>query len=495
MPSAFGATAQFLAWHARRTPHATAIVEDGSQKSYHDLATDLVRCVWALAELPVRPGMLIGVETSQRYLHLLLLLACEVIGARTVSLIARELSVDDALAQQSDVLLTDSEPWPHLLTKRTKVDAAWLQDRGATRVGTADLAILDRHVPPEQPIRIVKSSGTTGRPKTMQMSYARQQLIVARNMDGVAEDAAWRPTFLCLYNLAMRACHLRVLGTLQHGGTVYFAREEDVPVLIAGRAVNYALFVVADAERMSRREAKAPRGHLLQAEVIGAAVNGRLRRQIAEGMNVRVIHKYSSNETNRIAMIGEDGVGVLCRGAEARIVDQSGHDLPFGQTGMVRVKTETMLDGYYNEPELTAAAFIDGWYQTNDIGFMPGPGRLVVLGRADDLLNIGGIKIVPGPLEDEIRQIDGITDAAVMQIDSPMGLGTLLVAVELASDQTPSELAVRISDIVSRYTRTCEIMPLPWFPRTESGKVKRQEIKAAFRRREAAFGSALSRSG
>jgi hypothetical protein len=63
------------------TPQTVAIVEAGVHVTHAGLAADLARYVRALERIPVRPGMVVGVETMNRYLHLQLLLACEVIGA------------------------------------------------------------------------------------------------------------------------------------------------------------------------------------------------------------------------------------------------------------------------------------------------------------------------------------------------------------------------------------------------------------------------------
>ena len=109
-PPDFSSTAPYIAWYAYHEPRSTAVVEDSLQVSYEDLAADLARCVQALEQRGVASGMLVGVEVRhKRYLHLLLLLACEVIGATTTSLAQQELRSDDALLRRCDVLLL-SEP-------------------------------------------------------------------------------------------------------------------------------------------------------------------------------------------------------------------------------------------------------------------------------------------------------------------------------------------------------------------------------------------------
>ena len=140
-----------------------------------------------------------------------------------------------------------------------------------------------------------------------------------------------------------------------------------------------------------------------------------------------------------------------------------------------------MASRYWNDPVLTASAFVDGWYHTSDVGFVPEPGKLVVLGRADDMLNIGGIKLPPAPIEDEIREIGGVLDAAVLTISDTTGSDALLVAVEVDAAAAPADLRVRVEPLVARYVRSFHLLPLPSFPRTETGKVRRHDIAAAFR--------------
>jgi acyl-CoA synthetase (AMP-forming)/AMP-acid ligase II len=479
--SSFSCTTQYIAWYALRMPQKTAIVEGATHVDYRTMADDLARCIRALLQLGIMPGMLVGIEIRRdRYLHLLLLLACEAMGAATTSLTRDELSQDDHVLRHCAVLLLHEAAVVADRPATRIIPPHWLADMADTPISHEDRSALDQDVIPEQTARIVRTSGTTGRPKAMAVSHACQQNIVIRNTARLPRDILLNPVSLCLYNLAVRAVYLRVIGVLQHGGTVVFGKEDHTHQMLAAGAVNHAMFTVGDMERIIQHATMPPPGHLLHVELVGARVGPRLRQLIRERLTTRFSTRYSSNETNMISVPDDDNVGTLCQGAEARIVDEAGHALPQGEVGLIRVKTETMVDGYFDDPELTAAAFIDGWYHTNDTGYIPAPGKLVVLGRADDMLNIGGVKVPPSPLEDDIRCIQGVSDAAIMSIASANQVGMLLAAVEITTDRPAADLAARVGDVLARYVRTFEFMPLRWFPRTETGKVKRQDIKAAF---------------
>ena len=249
--------------------------------------------------------------------------------------------------------------------------ADWLGECRRFVVQSTDLTLLDRTIPGCTIVRIARSSGTTAGPKVIAMSLAKQQLIVARNAEWVARDLAPRQEFLCIYHLTVRSVYHRVLGCLQHGGTIHFALESEALDLIAAGAVNGVIFVVGDAERLVRDARPPAPGHSLNVWAIGTAASPSLRQLVRQRLNATFFSYYSSNETGRVARVDDGNVGVLCPGAEVRIVDDDGQDRPFGTTGFILVKTETMVDGYHNDPVLTASRFVDGWFHTRDIGYMP----------------------------------------------------------------------------------------------------------------------------
>jgi len=93
----------------------------------------------------------------------------------------------------------------------------------------------------------------------------------------------------------------------------------------------------------------------------------------------------------------------------------------------------------------------------------------------------GGMTIALRAIETELKLISGVSDAVVMTLTGPHAADRLLAAVEIDSDQPPSEDVVqRIGAALSQHTGLFEIMPIRWFPRTPSGTIKRRDIKAAY---------------
>lgn len=478
-------TGQFIAWYARNNPEAAAIVADGATIGYGRLAVDLVHTVRALRATAVGPGSLVGVQVAGQYSQLLLMLGCELAGAAAVALSPGDGAGDGGVVAYCDLILTDSAVSSAGPPKTIAMPPDWLAHLPVAPVLAEHLTLLEREIPPDQIVRVIQTSGTTGRRKAMPMTHATQRLRIIRTMDRVPDGIRENPRALCLYGLGVGTIYVRVLGALWHGGTVFLAVMARARDLIASGAVNYGTFSLTDIESIVQDVTAPPAGWQIHVEVFGASVPAALRQRIRERLNADVTNNYSSNEANAIAVIGDDDAGTLYPGVEIRIIDEAGADRPMGEAGQIRVRTETMVHSYFNDPALTAAMFIDGWFQTSDFGMVPAPGKLILLGRADDMLNIGGVKIAPAPIETRVKRIAGISDAVVMAVPGANEVSRLLVAVEVAGNPRPSVLGQQIGAVASEYVPAFEVMLTRRFPRTSTGKVKRHELEAAYRLRPA----------
>jgi acyl-CoA synthetase (AMP-forming)/AMP-acid ligase II len=465
--------------HARRSPTAVAVANGDT---YRSLALNVLRIMDALGAAGIHGGQVVGVETSDRYLHLLILLAAEALAVTTISLERAELEPPVDLGRLCDRVMVSAPVASLDPAKTLDMTLDWIVYALSRPMTDARLADLERPLAPGTLVRLIRSSGTTGLPKVMRVTHRVRQHVVQMNLIVLAPRIARHPNYLCLYNFTIRAAHTRALVTLRLGGTIHLVGGDDLwDAILAGKG-NYALFVTGDLERFVR---SAPRGRGpfdLHIGVMGSAVSRRLRREIRANITDLVEFSYSCNEVHRISLVDDDNVGTLFPGVHVKIVGQYGEPVPLGSQGRICVKNDTMVDGYADAPELTRATFIDGWFHTDDAGFQPSEGKLVVLGRLDDMLNAGGIKLAPGPIEERLRTLDGIRDALVTAVDDGLETGTVLVAIETGLAEADVHLLDLIAPIVREYATRFESIALPVFPRTETGKIRRDEIKKLYRR-------------
>ena len=362
------------------------------------------------------------------------------------------------------------------------VSPGWLDDILLRAVSDSRLDELERKLAPDTLVRLIKSSGTTGVPKVMGMTQRVQQSVIRKLLTAAPDWVTGHVDYLCLYNFAVRASHSRAMLTLQRGGTIHLTAVEVLWNLLAAGIGNYVMFVVGDLERFVRTAPPNPGPFRLYLDVIGAAAPPRLRQQVRATLTEHLVITYSSNETNRISLVDDDNVGTLYPGVRIKIVDDQGAPVPLGQTGLIRVKTDTMTDGYRNAPDLNHAAFVNGWFQTNDVGFQPSKDKLVVLGRDDDMLNIGGLKIAPGPIEQCLKAINGVHDALVTSIDHSTETHAMLIAVEPDPGADLTALRLLITPMFQSQIGFFHLALLPVFPRTDTGKIRREAVKDLYRR-------------
>jgi acyl-coenzyme A synthetase/AMP-(fatty) acid ligase len=481
-PPELTSSGHYIAWCASHAPGSIAIVREDSAVSYRRLARHLARTVAWLKRSGIGPGMLVGTHLSRRYSQLLIMLGCEVAGAAAVAL-ADTLSFDREILRHCDVLISNATPnLPDMpdLPRTIELSPDWLA-RLPSLPPDAMASLLERDIPPDEIVRVVRTSGTTGEPKAMPMTHKTWETRIDRVLDRLPPDILAAPRSLCLYNFNIGASYMRVLGVLRLGGVVYFASARNIASLVGAGAVNDAFITVGDVDNALKAGLRAPPGHKMHAEVFGSAVSLRLRQQVQAQLNANILNQYASNEIYSIAQMDDDNIGTLYPGVEVRILDDDGNDVPPGQLGRIRVRSETMVHEYFRDPKLTETCFIDGWFQTTDIGHAPAADKLIVAGRADDILNVGGIKVPPAPIEERIRRIEGVNDAAVLSVENDNGVGMLLVAIETA-DPANFNQDEQISAIIKPYKRPFDLMAMPAFPRTDTAKVKRHEIAAEYQR-------------
>ncbi|GAA0594999.1 o-succinylbenzoate--CoA ligase [Streptomyces crystallinus] len=134
----------------------------------------------------------------------------------------------------------------------------------------------------------------------------------------------------------------------------------------------------------------------------------------ARAAGVRVVTTYGMSETAGGCVYD----GVPLDGVRVRIVEGGDRQAGTGDSPGARILLggPTLASGYLGEPELTDKAFAGGWFRTDDLGRWSADGRLDVLGRADDVVITGGVKVSPAVVEAVLREQPGVGDACVVGV-------------------------------------------------------------------------------
>ena len=201
-------------------------------------------------------------------------------------------------------------------------------------------------------------------------------------------------------------------------------------------------------------------------------------QQAWEDVGVTVLQGYGATETgtgtaNTLQDHGSGTVGRAPKGIEMRIIEG----------GEIQFRGRTVFAGYWNAPELTAAAFTDdGWYLTGDLGHLDDAGRLVLSGRIKDIIVLpNGFNVYPEDIENALR-IAGLRDAVVVETQP----GRIEAIVLEDPDATPEAFRARIDGAVRAANAALgpnqriagwRAWPAEDFPRTHTLKIKRDPVR------------------
>jgi len=175
-------------------------------------------------------------------------------------------------------------------------------------------------------------------------------------------------------------------------------------------------------------------------------------------------------------------VGLPVPGAEFKVTDfETGELLPIGTEGEIRVRTPSLLKGYWNKPEATAECLVDGWLRTGDIGVIDPDGFIHFLGRRKEMLKVKGMSVFPPEIEALLGQHPAVLGSGVVGREDP-GKGQVPVAFiqlkpEAIGTVTPEEIQTWCKERMAVY-KVPEVRIIDALPMTATGKVKKQELSA-----------------
>jgi long-chain acyl-CoA synthetase len=332
---------------------------------------------------------------------------------------------------------------------------------------------------------LMQTSGTTGRPKRVELTY--RKLTAAFEASGTPVASA---------EVRLRTSPSILWMSLVHIGGLYFAIANVAAGLPTALLEKFEVGRWADLVRRTRprrvRLAPAALRMVLQSDLAPEVFDG--VEQVSSGtaplpaeeadrftarFGVPVLSVYGATEFAG-AIAGWDlelyrkwwtekrgSAGRPFRGVALRIVDGlDGSPLPPGTVGVLEAKG----------PQLPG----DGWVRTTDLASLDEDGFLFVHGRADDAINRGGFKIVPGVVEDMLRSHPAVRDASVVGVPDERLGEVPVAAVMLRAGCGVVELREWLGERLARYQLPVEIKVVEDLPRTPSMKVSRPEVQALF---------------
>jgi len=430
-----------------------------------------------MVECGIGQGARVGIDTGDRIVAVSTMFAAALVGAEFVALDKPVMRV--AALRPTHFLRSPERPGiadlPYIV-----MDETWSPKFG---VGSGEIgAVWSGYATSDAPAWIVQSSGTTGRPKFMRLS---QELVHRRVRAVMSEFEPGRTRLATLFGCGSRPFLIRAAAALLAGCTI--VDSSDVSFFQA----NGVNLLCASPRQV--REWLGPRRikpRLARFQCSGAKLGPGETDTLLESFDV-VEDVYGSSETikahvNISRMSGENRVTHgHAAGSDIEICRDDGSLCDVGEVGTVRIRNAVMVEGYVDDAEATARSFRDGWFHPGDLAAWGARGRLDVIGRANDVVNLGGRKVSLTEVDHLLSGIAGVKLAVCFRHPG-LGRQDDLAAILQLDDITNAD------ETVARAHRDCaealgpdssprEILVVLAVPLTADGVPRRAECQELFR--------------
>jgi long-chain acyl-CoA synthetase len=476
-------------------PQKPAVISGARELSYAALCERVRAIAGALVSGPARtlPGEAVLFLTSAKVDFIAAFYACLAAGAVAVPVpdgAARATLVDLADASGARTIVTDRAI---LKTFSPPVDEERFRIIYADEVRAAPGAPFPAAVNAWSPAMILFTSGTTAKKKAVLLSHGNVAQAT-RNINEFVKISEQTREYVAvpLYHSFGLG---RVRAVLAVGGTLVVAEGPLNPAAmiqtIERQQCNALSTVPAGLAMFSGKlESVLCRiGPRIEVIELGSAfMSPRQKGALLDIFpRARVCMHYGLTEASRSTFLEFrseshklDTVGRPAPNVTVEIRDQEERPCPPGEQGEIVVRGGHVTAGYFGDEERTRGSFTqDGAFRTGDFGFLDDEGYLHLLGRKDELINKGGIKISPLELEEKLREAYPDLDFCVVGMPDPEGLAgevpvmAYVGATQLSLGDVLSALAQR----VERSKLPSAVVKVDSIPRTANGKPMRRVLR------------------
>ncbi len=477
-----------------KQPDKAAIVSNGSEITYRELHYRINTAIILLAKHGAIPGDRIGIDSYNSVDLLIGSIAAMAIGCIPVLMPGRDVNTCNYIIRDCSpsILIVGSEERLGSFGE-SGIPTIKLSLESNMNSITEASSLLRGEIDPDDAAMILYSSGTTsGTKKGIVQRYLALQGTVEYITDIMGIDESVVEFVASPIDTAFGFGRCRVI--FRAGGTVVFDNGVLNPAKVLVSMKQHGCNSIAGDSAIYIMLLKFFKKHLVSltpgikwVKIASQALALEYKEMLLDIMTeARLFMNYGLTEAMRCAIneIGlVDGkiesVGCPCPGVSIEIVDKAGKCLEADEVGEIRVAGVNIAKGYWGKDKLWSEVYRDGWFHTGDLGYVDGDGFLYIVGRKDDMMNIGGRMVSPDEIEEILSPHLNQVQFAVCSIEDPATpLGeviTLCVENEALIDF--EILRDNLFGSVEEFKIPNRLVHIEKIPRTENGKVQRRHLK------------------
>jgi acyl-coenzyme A synthetase/AMP-(fatty) acid ligase len=466
-----------IAYWARQRPNATAVVDD-VDVSYRtfDLAINKVAARLATLNPPrrglvaVRMAGLMGLYLVER--------ALDRMGLASVALpLTPPGEIIDLL--KPDLVLTTLQDHVDAHPNTVVLSDAWFDEalKGPPAAPPA-------HRPhPDDVVRLSVSSGTTGRAKSIAITRGSRDV---RNHGNIIVSGFSQSSRLMLtIGPQSLAGFMGPFAVWTLGGVVTVCDARKPYREILRLRPDHLWITTGQLEGLlDEIPPDAPVLSGLRVAAMGSQVSKALAERTMRRLTNDLCIFYGSTEIGGVSYGSasvldrhERAVGYVWPKLDIEVVGPDGSALEAREIGVLRMRGEEgVFSGYRDEDENASSAWREGWFYPGDLGALTEDGLLIIEGRVAELMNLGGVKIDPGAVDEVAKTCPGVADAAAFAVADEAGVDWPWIAVVRGEGyDTPRLLSV----LQARWPalRALQVATIDAIPRNFMAKVERQTLK------------------
>ncbi len=344
---------------------------------------------------------------------------------------------------------------------------------------------------PEDVAAIIYTSGTTGLPKGAMLMH--KNLIFNAHSTVRAFGFAHHERHLVVVPLFhVTGLNTILITSLMIGSTLVVSDRTAPKDIIAaieryrthtffGVPTTYVLFLAAKG--IESADLSSARLFVYSGAPMPPETILRLRELFPA---IDLVNLYGLTETTSVttvlpaadALRKIESVGKAVPGVQLKVIDERGKELRPGQVGELCVKGDSVFKGYYNRPDATADAFVDGWFRTGDLAFIDAEGYVFLKGRRKEMIIVAGENVYPVEVENVICSLPQVLEAAVIGADHPV-MGQVVKAVvvlEKGAALTAADIKRHCAERLATFKVPQIVEFLDRLPRNPSGKVVKRAL-------------------